>query len=244
MFDFIAKIVELVIQGTDQYSEKKEQKRKREFGVALMTCYFHILEVIKTGRTLLDALEEFDTWYKDNYKQGMTERAGNVMVWRVDYLASLAETQGRNLSHLDMSLGVLRRELLFFAPETAEQLTYIQGRKRRNIHMLAQSLLHANIPTHLNWERPSFDLGGRGVLLRVRRIPIEKTDPDDLYDQLHEYLENDHPSERLDALVVHAEELRKLLLEHFSLADVLWGIDKGRPKASEQGHIEEVDIEQ
>ena len=58
MFDLFTKSVELLLKLLDVGRKERDQKAKRTFGEALVTAYFHLLEVISTGKQIVEILED------------------------------------------------------------------------------------------------------------------------------------------------------------------------------------------
>ena len=244
MIDILVKITELLVSSVKSYSDAHDVRRKREFGQALTACYLRLLEVYFSGSAIVDHLEYFEQGFRQRSEQGWKHRH--------DSLISDLEKQYLNLIRLGRAIQKVAKELCILDPKIAVILGSLVKSKKNAIAELAYSMYGGNVPlgfevtnedldTFLNkislqpqepefkreryFETEMFNIG-LSTTIRSEFVSTEKDWELDEYKIVENYLNSNQPRKRLADLKENADQLRKLLLEHFDLDDILWSVDK------------------
>ncbi|MDQ5822796.1 MAG: hypothetical protein M3441_01115 [Chloroflexota bacterium] len=267
MFEMLTKIIELIMQGTDKYSERKTEAIKRQFGNALITCYLWLLDIISHGWNIADTIQSAVMLYDTD--RPVTEIEANYK----NQLNVQLKIQAESLTNLMFALYEIEKVLAVYAPDVAKHLSVLSVGKRlriKNLGLIINPLIDkleaGGLPVALDTSDWSYTqtlaleadpsggsaqntwlhtLAENAVAKRTRSedeasfISARAEWTATTMQSLKLYLDTDHPQERLHKLEEQAQEMRKFLLENFELEDVLWSVNQtpSKRRVSSSYHV-------
>jgi len=203
------------------YQEQHDRHLKRAFGASLVKCYLRLIEVVSTGKKIIKHLDFY-------LVAGRSVRAPNDKEWWDYWFNEFEDTlrrQSINLERLINTMGEMREELCVFAPEVAELLPLTATRKQLRVGRLwalVSVLRRGELPIDfLPESRRHFG----AEIGEYEAVQLEPGWNQAIDEKLFKYLDTDNPIEQLNKLQEYAKQLHQLIIQHFKVEEILYGID-------------------
>jgi hypothetical protein len=218
VFEILATAIDILIGSVSLWQESKEKKQKAELANKLVAIYFLIQQITKDGKKILHALEYCLARYRVNAVASRRSWESE----RSNYLWYL-ERQHHNILMFRETLEEVFSLLVVYIPEIRDKIKPIIYVKHNALYDLIAILSEGSLPIkikYMNVEDDSFMLSRP---LKTRMISSQDFRWDDeSYHIISTYLEErDNPHDQLIELEHFTEELRKVIVDNFSINDVL-----------------------
>jgi hypothetical protein len=254
MFDFLAKLAEILIEGLSTYSEKKIQAKKQKFGRDLVGCYLALMDITKLGWEICEYLEQLALNYDE-----LDHSPRRDLIWGLRERLAWQATNLRQLSYsmeqLHTALKVLDPDLRHRLYLSAERKGFLVEQLSSVISSLAWTLKEDKLPASFDiysWsQQPVVVAHGHvvsgivwfddGDWMRLSEYSGQQARHGDnikgyIYlkpsgdakldiQTVRDYLANAQPKERLEELANYTMQLRDFLIAHFNFEEILWSVN-------------------
>src|SRR5215208_4404631 len=205
MFTFIEKMASLLLSATKAFQEHQDRKRRRDFGKDLFDCYLRLIEIISTGKGILQELEFYDRRFREHLL-----RQDNWVYIRSG-LERLLINQSINLERLGQAYSSIRYEMQVLAPDIAEEMSLRIHYKLDAIHSLTGLFRSGKLPTKFNLIKLKQE---EQTWLEEQRLECEMIDTalewdKSVYDEVQAYLVSEVPRERIKTMERSASQIRE-----------------------------------
>lgn len=224
MFTLFEKIAGLLLNWMKIYQEQQDRELKRAFSKDIVECYLRLIEVISTGKKIIDDLE-----FYLSERSRIDSTDNDYWIYLGDNLENTLIEQSINVNRLAKAMLPIRSELCVFAPEVAELLPRTATHKVKYVGRLwglVHSLREGNLPVIFLSDVPSDKFACQE---RYYEIMITDWNPK-TYKKVFAYLERDNPRENLDKLAECAKQIHEIIIHQFKIEEILWSIDDFKDK--------------
>lgn len=222
MLEVISRLFELLLRGAKGAYTWREAERKDLFGKQLLACYQDLLEVNAAGVKIVHELAYFVDRANRYQVSGAAFTHGT---WEIRVLCN---RQGHNLDRLTSDVWPIARALDVFSPEVGQELLDLVWGKTHTLWCLTNLVGTGH-----------YYLGTEAALLSAGRSPntraYEALKGDSIFlsaewdlrdlPLVERYLQQRDPTTQLARLQRCAPELRRLIVDNFSLNEILRSID-------------------